>query len=185
MSTPKATPSSIPSRFMNSATAAAASETASMRLGNLSSVVSRVTIKRHGRSQSHRVRILGCISETLKATRKTEGLTRSAIACQEACQKRNSHALWAAKCFSNYSLDLRRTPLRKVILTNENQAGATLKWPLPSPRRQIDIASSSTYRCVGERHLTDLKFFSQSGLRVDALMSAGARSFACTRGKSD
>ena len=57
-----------------------------MLLGNLSSVVSRVTIKRHGRSQSHRVRILGCISETPKATRKTEGLTRPAIACQEACK---------------------------------------------------------------------------------------------------
>src|SRR5205814_8290364 len=40
---PKATSSPIPRRFMNSATAAAASLTAAIRLGNLSSIVSRVT----------------------------------------------------------------------------------------------------------------------------------------------
>src|SRR6266542_2727173 len=92
-SIPKAASSLIPARLTISATADAASATDSMRLGNLNSVFSIVTTRRHNLSKSHFVGPWLLIGNVPKAPRKFEGLTRGPPACQEVGQI-VQHAGW-------------------------------------------------------------------------------------------
>src|ERR1051325_9061855 len=182
MSIPNAPPSSMPMRFKNSETAVAASATASIRLGNLSSVVSRFTIKRHGRCQSHRVRIwptwVNCKSfpedrgfNTLSyhVSRNVPGSDISSILCR--------------KRFGHQSLDLRRMQLCKLRLSDENQGGATSARTCVCSRGQIDFPSSGDHCGARKWNLALVSLLRKSRLRGHVVVLAVAGSFDRARQK--